>query len=67
LSKRSTRTWTPQHGQTNELHPPPLGNRRAFTPTVCSTSPSLTTNSVVSAMMTPVARSREMLMLGRSS
>jgi len=51
----------------NELHPPPLGKGRAFTPTVYSTSPSLTTNSVVSGLITPVARSREMLMLGRSS
>jgi hypothetical protein len=66
-SRRSTRTWTPHDGQRNELQDPPHGNFRAFTPTVCSTSPNLMTTSVISGVMTPVARNREILMLGKSS
>ena len=37
------------------------------TPTTDSTSPSLTVNSVVLALIVPWARSLEMLMEGRSS
>ena len=64
---RSVLAHLPQVGHPNHDHEPPLGNLRKWTLTLFSTWPSWTRNSVVSAVMTPNARSREMERLGRSS
>ena len=57
----------PQVGQTNNDQLPPLGNLRSVTPTNRSTSPSRTRNCVVSTVMIPSARRREIETLGKSS
>ena len=64
---RSVRAHLPHVGHSNHDHEPPLGNRRRWMLTFCSTWPSWTQNIVVSAVMTPVALRREMETAGRSS
>jgi hypothetical protein len=67
LSALSTCARRPQVGQTNSDQLPRLGNLRSATATDCSTSPTRTRNSVVSAVMIPIARKRETEAAGRSS
>ena len=67
LSSRNTRAQRAHVGQRKRLHDPAFSNCCSVTPTVCSTSPSLTTNSVVDLVMTPSARRRGIRTAGRSS
>jgi hypothetical protein len=64
---RNVLTQRPHVGHPNQDQEPPLGNFRRWTASSCSIWPSWTKNVVVSTVMAPSARRREIERLGRSS